>query len=145
MDVLNSINNFNPELNALKPKIIAKIFEIHGYEKFQEGLKKAVHIFFKSLIPFSNKEELNEHRSILLIEVTHLLCTINSSKLLSTILREFFQNYPSLFSFEELFVLLFTEYYHRDGTDIELQENEINVICTMICEFNEYLRQTPTS
>jgi hypothetical protein len=67
MEILSLIHTLNPKLDSLKPKIIAKIFEIHGYEKFQDGLKKAVHIFFQSLIPFSSKEDLNEHRSRLII------------------------------------------------------------------------------
>jgi hypothetical protein len=67
MEILSLIYNLNPKLDSLKPKIIAKIFEIHGYEKFTDGLKKAVYIFFKSLIPFSTIEDLNEHRSRLII------------------------------------------------------------------------------
>lgn len=56
MNVLHTISTFNPTLNSLKPKIIAKVFEIHGFENFQEGLKKAVLIFFKSLFPNTDKE-----------------------------------------------------------------------------------------
>jgi hypothetical protein len=98
-------------------------------------------VFFKSLVVFEDKDELNSHRSRLLIEITHLLCSINSNKLLETILREFLNRYPSIFVFDEMFLLLLTEYYHEDGHDIELQTNQLNIICTMICEFNLFLRE----
>ena len=57
-------------------------------------------------------------------------------------MQEFFKYEREVFTFQEMFILLMSEYYNRNGNDIEFKLTEISVLLNIILEFNKFVRKS---